>query len=243
MYPTKAPIEFIEPLDPPTECGLFSHVLVYFLLGPKQVQVAPVVAAVVDPKAKGKANAASITAPTVEAIGDPILTKVVLFKPHVMALERSFRNLREKLREANAKDWSLVVTACGMNLGELLSQLASLLKDGFITPKDEPVVSGAVNPTVTSGDTLAASIPNTTDGLQLQETTRQEFELQPVSDSRPYPVVKFMAFESAGICLVPLQDECIAKLADLLTFVRDVDAVIDNDICTFFRAALGYSDN
>lgn len=44
-------------------------------------------------------------------------------------------------------------------------------------------------------------------------------------------------------CNLPLTDSFLTVLADSLSIDRDCDGIVDNNLCSFFRAILGVSEN
>ena len=44
-------------------------------------------------------------------------------------------------------------------------------------------------------------------------------------------------------CNLPLTDSFLTFLADSLSIDRDCDGIVDNNLCSFFRAILGVPEN
>jgi hypothetical protein len=245
--PTKAPKGFVYPAkdaesdsDTDTDCGVYSHLQLYILLGPRQSQLSLATGTsgkAVDPKAAKQPAASkeksSATLSTESTIGEPVLTKTVLFRPHVSLLLRSLHEIRDHLLEAIAKDWDDMKANCGQRLGRVLCQLLGLLKLGVL-PQQKRDSGGEKG----------------SDGVLLDDDSMDPtFELEPPSAARSFALLKIGGFSGSSAvastpinCFIPVHEECLGKLITLLSFPKDVDSILDNDVCTLYRYALGYYD-
>lgn len=208
--PTKAPEAFTAILErQPNQfdysvAGLYSHVSVFFLLG----------------------DAVSPT-PAASSAGDgtnskePILTKLVLPRVDVVFIEKALRALRDRLLDAEAKNYHTVIRACQAEFGAVLVQLLGLLKNGIIT-QDK------------AGTDLSASADRTEvdKGYQLGET-------KAATGASTYELTLPVGEENT-----PLAMKCSADLmlhfADVLCPDKDTELLKDNNVCAFIRLAQGY---
>ncbi len=228
--PCKAPVGFVVSPDwLVSDTGLFSHVAVYFLLGPKKT--IPLVVVPVDvkggkkqpPAAAAAAGAAALAlASTTEPTAEPVLTKLMLYRAHVILVEKEIRSIRQALDIAGKNNWTHMEQQCGNRLGLILIQLQSLLKVGYI-PSPANSTHGAPSSVIDVN------------------TIKKQFEICSPNDTVTCNHVKMKIADVS--CTIPVNDSCLSALADVFSHDKDTDAAVDNDICVFLRVSLGYIDD
>lgn len=205
--PTKAPEAFTAVLErQPNEfdyskSGLYSHVSVFFLLG----------------------DAVTPTATTLSA-GDganskePILTKLVLPKVDVVHIEKTLRNIRDTLLDAEKKSYTSVIKSCQRSFGDVLVLLLGLMKNGIITQEKS-----------SAGDTTAGGAEpafQLTEGKAANGAAVCDLVIS-VGDARTPVMLRLTA-------------DLILHFAEVFCPDKDTELQKDNFVCAFIRAALGY---
>jgi len=210
----KTPTDFVHPSGKTSDVGLYSHVTAYFLLGSKAVETAP------DPAAKGGKGAPPPTAPVPTA--DPVLTKIVIYRPDLVSIEKALRDTRDSLMDGLSKKFSDIVSKTGNALCPLLISLVGLLKNGVI-------LEGAGMKKVANDDD---DVEKFVDRCPEISTT--------LSEENGKTIITIII---GGIsCKLPVEEATLARLADVVTFDKDCDNIIDNNILSFMRILLGYPD-
>jgi hypothetical protein len=210
----KTPTDFVHPSGKTSDVGLYSHVTAYFLLGSKAVETAP------DTAAKGGKGAPPPTAPVPTA--DPVLTKIVIYRPDLVSIEKALRDTRDSLMDGLSKKFNDIVSKIGNALCPLLISLVGLLKNGVI-------LEGAGMKKVANDDD---DVEKFVDRCPEISTT--------LSEENGKTIITIII---GGIsCKLPVEEATLARLADVVTFDKDCDNIIDNNILSFMRILLGYPD-
>lgn len=210
------PSGFIHPSGKLTDVGLYSHVTAYFLLGSKAVETAT------EATAKGGKGAPPPEAPSPKA--DPVLTKIVIFRPDLVSIEKALRDARDSLIDGLSKKFSDIVSKVGNQLNHLLTSLIGLLKNGLI-------LEGAGIKKVSNADE--------DDDVEKFQDRCPEIT-STLSDDNGKTIIKLII---GGIpCKLPVDEVTLARLADVVSYDKDCDNIIDNNILSFMRIVLGYPD-
>lgn len=212
----KTPADFVHPSAVMLEVGLYSHVTAYYLLGSKATEVA-----ITDPAAKGKGAPPTAAAPVGTA--DPVLTKIAIYRPDLVTIEKSLRDARDGLLDGLSKKVSDIVSKIGNDLCPLLISLVGLLKNGLILEG-----AGTKKDSLNDDDEIEKFVD------RCPETTAS------VSEENGKTII---AMNIGGItCKLFVEEGTLARLADVVTFDKDCDSIIDNSILSFMRIVLGYPD-
>jgi hypothetical protein len=213
----KTPSDFVHPSGVIREVGLYSHVTAYYLLGSKAPEVA-----IPDPAAKGK-GAPPPPSSSSSATADPVLTKIAIYRPDLVKIEKALRDNRDSLLDGLSKKINNIVSKVGNDLCPLLLSLVGLLKNGLI-------LEGAGSKKDSSNDDdeiekFVDRCPETTTSL---------------SEENGKTII---TMNIGGIaCKLSVEEGTLARLADVVTFDKDCDSIIDNSILSFMRIVLGYPD-
>lgn len=205
--PTRTPEAFAAVLERPpnqldySSAGVYSHVSVFFLFGDGTLP-----------------GTASTTAGETGNSKEPILTKLVLPRTDVTHLERTFRDIRDKLLDAESKNYKEVARSCQDAFGETLVLLLGLLKNGIITQEQGEGGSHATQYLVTESKAAAT---DTVTSYDLTVTIKGESG-------------------SSSSILLKVTSELMLHFAEVLCVERDAELVRDNFVCAFLRTALGY---
>jgi hypothetical protein len=198
------------------DVGLYSHLTAYFLLGSKAIETAP------EAPLKGGKGAPPPEALTQTA--DPVLTKIVIFRPDLISIEKALRGARDSLIDGLSKKFSDIVNKIGNQLCPIITSLIGLLKNGLI-------LEGAGSMKVANGNE-EDEVEKFLDRCPEITTT--------LSDENGKTVIML---HIGGIpCKLPVDELTLARLADVVTFDKDCDNIIDNNILSFMRIVLGYPD-
>jgi hypothetical protein len=209
--PTKAPAAFAAVLErQPNQLdystsGLYSHVSIFFLLG--------------DAKTAAAGAGATPAAPEPGSSREPILTKLVLPRVDVVHVEKTLRDLRDVLLDAEAKLFPTVLRNCQSAFGDCLVQLLGLLKNGIISqPKSFEGESATARGNLYEVVETPPAAPN---GLS-------SYEIQlPVG-------------EAGTVITLKTTGDLLLHFADALCPDKDTELLKDNAVTAFIRVALGY---
>lgn len=194
------------------DSGLFSHVAVYFLMGTITSLVTPDVSAAPPTKGKG----AAVPAPTAEEVGEPVLDKRVLYRPHLDMLEGRVRGLRYKWNDAINKKFYDVALQHVQQLGLTICLLIELLHNGFLSVSQRNV----------EGD--VDSIPLTS-----------RFKIDQTTDNAHILCVNL---PSSQECQLTVADGLFERLANLFCFKLDCEFIVDRELCLLLRFAMGHDE-
>jgi len=199
--------------------GVYSHISAFLLLGDKvdldavpTAPVVPVPAAKGAKVAKGEPLVPAVTTP-VDSL-QPILTKLVLPRVDVFAIERELRIIRDQLVVAVAKNVNEEVMLCNEKFAECVVLLVWLLQNGTM-----------YNPG-------SASVTPTTLGMKAQYKI--------VESGSDFSVQIHLSRSTLTVTL-PINENLLLRLANVFSPQIAVEGLVDNDLCNFLRITLGYT--
>jgi hypothetical protein len=203
--------------------GLYSHISVYFLLGDKsnapvgQLEPAVPVSKGKQPKGGNNEPAAAISLVSQE----PILTKMAIPRVDVVYLEKKLRDVREMIIESELKRQQLLINKWNREFGFTFCLFLELFSGGIIS-------------------TNVFSFVESEDMIEVGE-----FSCSIVEDSVKAGVFTAHFYSRKGgnkssLIVLPIKEGLINQLADVLCPERALNSVVDNDVCSLLRVALGY---
>lgn len=203
--------------------GLFKYVSGYLVLG------------TVEPAGGVKSTSppANGLVPTQSVEPLPVLTKVLLKRSDILSLEDTLRALRVELNLApsigtvtgGVGGQGGELLRCAKRLGEIACSVAVLLiADDTKNILSEVIGIDSSSPSVLIKMTDAKS-SNLKSNMKSSEAEKGK--------ERPDSV-------SGWSCSIPFSDAFIGNFADLFSCNRDIDTLVDNNLCIFLRTILGY---
>jgi hypothetical protein len=204
--------------------GLYKHVSGYLVLGAVSTEDLES-----QEKQKQTNRPPAGAAPTQVVDPLPVLTKVLLKRSDVLSLEDSLRALQVDLSVALSLGSVMigiggnVVLKCAERLGEIAILLVMMLTDG----------SKNVTSAVIGAD---SSIPS----LLIKMTHAKNVNLKNEGEIGEEKEEKDSMVSPGWSCSLPFSDAFITNFADVFSCDKDIDTLLDNNLCIFLRTILGY---